>query len=177
MSLAQRSQPRILAEPGSPALFLTLRALPVSDLRPALERLAAAVDLDHAVLGLGAPLVAALVDGPDGQGGASFVSVQRWIHDSDAPESAHIRRTVQEKMGFLLRRSMPWGSVAEHGLAFVANAADPDVFLGQLERMAGKADGIVDGINRFSRAVSGGLYGCPPVQDGALDMRVLGGSL
>ena len=40
--------------------------------------------------------------------------------------------------------------------------------------MAGKDDGIVDGLYRFTRAVSGGYYWCPPIlEDGALDLRAV----
>ena len=131
--------------------------------------------------------------------GGSFALFQRWVHDlgaldalgpagrdatlgrrlldneeiADAPESAHVKRTAQEEVGFLLRRSQPWGDLGAHGLAFLAYAADPEVFLAHLRRMTGAEDGTVDALFRVSRPLSGGLYWCPPLRDGALDLRAL----
>ena len=34
-------------------------------------------------------------------------------------------------------------------------------------------DGIVDGLFRFTRPLTGGFYWCPPVADGRLDLRAL----
>ncbi|MFO0591059.1 MAG: Dyp-type peroxidase [Polyangiaceae bacterium] len=138
-----------------------------------------------------------------GLDGASFVSVQRWIHDlarfdamtpeardhaigrriedneemASAPASAHVKRSAQESFdppAFMLRRSMPYGTVAEHGLYFIAFGATVDPFERVLRRMAGLDDGIVDGLMRFSRAVTGGHYFCPPLHEGRLDLRALG---
>lgn len=289
--LADLAQPRILANPTSPALFLSIGVCGPVDPRPALLALAQALDLDRAVLGVGAPLVsaldasvpglrgfepvvgrgvawpaaqgalwlalyggddgtllheardlmdrlgpgfeiddaipayqhregrdlsgfidgtanpvgeeaveAALHEGAPGLAGGSFVSTQRWVHDldalkamdqsardlmigrrnsdneeiEDAPESAHVKRTAQEEVGFLLRRSMPWGSVSRAGLVFIAYSRHPDVFLRHARRMVGLEDGVVDALYQLSRPVSGGLYWCPPVLDGRLDLRALG---
>ncbi|MDB4957944.1 MAG: hypothetical protein JWO36_5513 [Myxococcales bacterium] len=138
-----------------------------------------------------------------GLDGSSFVAVQRWVHDlarldrlpqdardnlvgrdrvsneelADAPASAHVKRAAQESFepsGFMVRRSMPWGSTTEHGLYFVAYGATLDPFERVLRRMAGLDDGIVDGLSHFTRAVSGGYYWCPPVANGVLDLRALG---
>jgi porphyrinogen peroxidase len=137
-----------------------------------------------------------------GEGG-TFVATQRWIHDlgaferlsqqarndvigrdqisneelAAAPPSAHVKRTAQESYdppAFLLRRSMPWGDVRENGLYFVAYAATLDSFERQLRRMAGLEDGVSDALLRFSRAVTGGYFWCPPLADGKLDLRALG---
>ncbi len=137
-----------------------------------------------------------------GLDGSSFVASQRWIHDlagfakmtttecdhvigrrlsdneeiEDAPTFAHVKRSAQESFdppAFMLRRSMPWGNLAEHGLQFVAFGATFDAYERVLRRMAGLEDGIVDGLLRFSRAVSGGYYWCPPVKDGRLDLSAL----
>lgn len=135
--------------------------------------------------------------------GSSFVAVQRWIHDlsrfermtpkerdfvigrnretneelADAPASAHVKRSAQESFtpaAFMLRRSMPWGSVHEHGLYFVAYGASFDAFEAVLRRMAGVEDGVADALAKFTHPVSGGYYWCPPVKDGRLDLtRVL----
>jgi putative iron-dependent peroxidase len=139
-----------------------------------------------------------------GLDGGSFVAVQRWVHDldaadrmtvaarahaigrdpetneelADAPASAHVKRTEQESFadppGHIVRRSMPYGGIREHGLAFVAYGESLDRFERQLRRMAGRDDGVPDGLLSFSRAVSGGYYFCPPVLDGRLDLRAFG---
>lgn len=147
--------------------------------------------------------VAIIAGRGDGLDGGSFVSAQRWIHDlarldrmsqdardqaigrrlhdneeiADAHPSAHVKRSAQESFdppAFMLRRSMPWGGVAEHGLYFVAFGATVDPFERVLRRMGGLDDGITDGLLRFSRAVSGGHYFCPPVRGESLDLRALG---
>jgi putative iron-dependent peroxidase len=139
-----------------------------------------------------------------GGAGGSFVATQRWIHDlggferlpqaarndvigrdqtsneelASAPLSAHVKRTAQEGFDpptFLLRRSMPWGDIREHGLYFVAYAATLDSFERQLRHMAGLDDGISDALLKFSRAVTGGYFWCPPVTGSKLDLRALGG--
>lgn len=139
-----------------------------------------------------------------GLAGGSFVAVQRWVHElgrlealtpserdhvfgrsratneelADAPASAHVKRTAQESFeppAFMLRRSMPWGSVDEHGLYFVAYGATLDPFERALRRMVGLDDGVVDALLRFSSARSGGYYWCPPLADGQLALTAVGG--
>jgi putative iron-dependent peroxidase len=141
--------------------------------------------------------------GAPGRAGGSFVATQRWIHDlggferlsqtarndvigrdqqsndelASAPLSAHVKRTAQESYdppAFVLRRSMPWGDVREHGLYFVAYAATLDHFERQLRRMAGLDDGVPDALLKMSRAVTGGYFWCPPVAANHLDLRALG---
>jgi putative iron-dependent peroxidase len=144
---------------------------------------------------------AAIVRGAgSGLDGSSFVAVQRWVHALDqlsrmaaqardavigrslatneelehAPPSAHVKRAAQESFdppAFMVRRSMPWGGVDQHGLYFVAYGESLDRFERVLRRMSGAEDGIVDGLLSFSRAVSGGYYWCPPVDArGRLDL-------
>jgi putative iron-dependent peroxidase len=145
-----------------------------------------------------AAVAAAIVqDGP--VAGSSFVAVQVWVHDlgrfeahspkerdliigreaesneeiEDAPESAHVKRTAQEDFdppAFMLRRSMPWAGVDKEGLEFVSFVDGPDKFTRMMQRMCGHEDGIVDGLFKFSRPVTGGFYWCPPVKDGKLDL-------
>lgn len=147
---------------------------------------------------------AAIVSGSrPGLDGSSFVAVQQWIHDldhfetlpqgerdtiigrrlsdnselTDAPASAHIKRTEQESFdpqAFVLRRSMPWADANGEGLYFVAFGKTLDPFEVQLRRMTGQGDGIIDGLFRFSRPVSGSYFWCPPVRDGRLDLTALG---
>lgn len=129
--------------------------------------------------------------------GSSCVAVQRWIHDlggfeklspaqrnhvfgrdratneelADAPPSAHVKRSAQEDFeppAFMVRRSMPYGTVTEHGLYFVAYGRTFEAFAAVLHRMIGRDDGVVDGLFQFSRPVSGGYYWCPPITDGRL---------
>jgi len=138
-----------------------------------------------------------------GLDGGSFVAAQRWVHDldrlgrmtqaqrdeavgrrrdtneemGDAPVSAHVKRAAQESYdppAFMVRRSMPYGTVREHGLFFVAYGCTLDAFERVLRRMAGMEDGIHDGLSTFTRAVSGGYYFCPPVRGERLDLSVLG---
>jgi putative iron-dependent peroxidase len=150
-----------------------------------------------------AAIDAAVVAGAGaGLDGASFVAVQRWVHDlaaldrleaaardrligrnresnvelEDAPASAHVRRSAQESFdppAFMVRRSMPYGTVHEHGLYFVAYVAALSAFERMMRRMAGLDDGVVDGVFGFSRPVSGGYYWCPPVEGERLDLRAL----
>jgi len=126
--------------------------------------------------------------------GSSFVAVQQWIHDldafellsqgdrdqiigrrlsdneelDDAPPSAHVKRTEQESFepeAFVVRRSLPWTDGPEHGLMFVAFGRTLEAFERQLRRMVGLDDGVVDGLFRFTRPITGGYYWCPPVDD------------
>ncbi len=149
-------------------------------------------------------LQAAVVRGQGaGLDGGSFVAVQKWVHDlarldkmsqhakdhlfgrgqetneelDDAPASAHVKRAAQESFeptAFMLRKSMPWGNAREHGLYFVSYGASFSAFERVLRRMAGLDDGITDGLLQFSRAVSGGFYFCPPMENGRYDLRALG---
>jgi putative iron-dependent peroxidase len=150
-----------------------------------------------------AAVAAALVgEGTDGLHGGSFAAIQQWQHDldgfaalpaqeqdhiigrrksdneelEDAPESAHVKRTAQESFApeaFVVRRSMPWVEGDLAGLMFLAFGYSLDAFEVQLRRMSGLEDGIVDGLYRMSRPITGGYYWCPPLKDGRLDLRAL----
>jgi putative iron-dependent peroxidase len=135
--------------------------------------------------------------------GSSFVAVQQWVHDldhfetltqderdniigrrlsdneelDDAPASAHVKRTAQESFApeaFVVRRSMPWADATGEGLMFVAFGKSLDAFEAQLRRMTGQEDGLVDGLFRFTRPISGSYFWCPPLADGNLDLSALG---
>lgn len=138
-----------------------------------------------------------------GLDGSSFVATQQWLHDfdafaalttseadnsigrrlsdnvelTDAPESAHVKRTAQESFdpeAFMLRRSMPWAiPESEGGLFFVAFGKSLDAFEAQLARMIGDEDGISDALFNFTRPISGSHFWCPPMHDGKLDLRAL----
>jgi putative iron-dependent peroxidase len=132
--------------------------------------------------------------------GGSFVAAQRWIHDlarlesfsardrdrlvgrdlasnaelADAPATAHVKRAEQESFdppAFMVRRSMPYGGVVEHGLYFVSYVAALHAFERMMRRMVGLDDGLVDGLFQFTRPISGGYYWCPPVSGAHLDLR------
>jgi putative iron-dependent peroxidase len=139
----------------------------------------------------------------EGLDGSSFVAVQQWVHDldrfeakstqeqdhtigrrrigneeiEDAPTSAHIKRAAQESFdpaAFVLRRSMPWTDDCGAGLVFVAFGASFDPFEALLRRMVGADDGIVDALFTFTRPISGAFFWCPGMQDGRLNLRLLG---
>jgi putative iron-dependent peroxidase len=146
---------------------------------------------------------AVIAGGPTGVKGGSFVAVQRYVHDlerfqgldaaardaiigrraetndeiPDAVATAHVKRSAQESFdppAFMLRRSMPWGGLREHGLYFVAYVESLDRFERVLRRMAGLEDGQLDGLLGITRAISGGYYFCPPLaDDGTLDLRAI----
>ncbi len=144
--------------------------------------------------------VALVAEGPGAKG--SFLAFQRWVHDvvffaglppgeqdhtigrsritneelPDAPESAHVKRAAQESFSpeaFMLRRSMPWGSATEHGLAFVAYGASLDPYEAVLRRMCGLEDGIADALFKFTRPLSGGYYFCPPRRGDRFDLSAV----
>ncbi len=95
----------------------------------------------------------------------------------DAPPSAHVKRTAQERFtpqAFVVRRSMPWAEGNVGGLVFVAFAASFDPFEAQLRRMLGLDDGVVDALFGFTRPESGAYYWCPAMAGGRLDLRPLG---
>uniref|UniRef100_UPI003CC92235 Dyp-type peroxidase PROSS variant n=1 Tax=Pseudomonas putida TaxID=303 RepID=UPI003CC92235 len=134
--------------------------------------------------------------------GSSFAAFQLWKHDldyfkslpqaeqdniigrrlsdneelDDAPESAHVKRTAQESFepeAFMVRRSMSWADGRGAGLAFVALGHSFDAFEVQLRRMSGLEDGIIDGLYRFSRPLTGGYYWCPPMSETGVDLSAL----
>ena len=96
------------------------------------------------------------------------------LDDDAKPPYAHIARVVIEEDGEELeiyRRSVPYGTVNEHGLYFVAFSADPTRFEKMLRRMFGASgDGQHDRLTEFTRPVSGSLYFVPSVEE-------LGGAL
>ena len=87
------------------------------------------------------------------------------LSDADKPASAHIARVEVEIDGKelqIFRRSVPYGTVGEHGLYFVAFSADPSRFDFLLARMFGAhGEGPPDRLTEFSRPVSGAYYFAP----------------
>lgn len=84
------------------------------------------------------------------------------------PPTAHIARVeIADEAGVELpiyRRSVPYGTLAEHGLMFVAFAADRARVDRMLARMFGlDPDGLHDRLTDFSRPVTGAFYFAPPL--------------
>jgi putative iron-dependent peroxidase len=82
------------------------------------------------------------------------------------PPSAHIARVeISDENGQELpiwRRSVPYGTLTEHGLYFVAFSSDRPRFDRMLARMFGTdEDGRHDRLMDFSRPVSGAYYFAP----------------
>ena len=75
-------------------------------------------------------------------------------------QDAHIARVELGDDDEIFRRSVPYGSVVEHGLYFVAFSADPSRYDRMLARMFG-IDGPRDRLTDFSRPVSAGYYFAP----------------
>jgi porphyrinogen peroxidase len=89
------------------------------------------------------------------------------LDDDVKPPTAHIARVVIEEDGEeleIFRRSVPYGTVAEHGLVFVAFSAESRRFELMLERMFGRDDGLHDRLTEFSRPVSGAYYFVPSIE-------------
>ncbi len=87
------------------------------------------------------------------------------LSDAEKPPDAHIARVEIEEDGDeleIFRRSVPYGTVDEHGLYFVGFSADPARFDRMLARMFGlSGDGVHDRLTEFSRPVSGAYYFAP----------------
>jgi putative iron-dependent peroxidase len=84
---------------------------------------------------------------------------------TEMPDTAHISR-VQTSVGGreleIFRRSVPYGTVREHGLNFVAFSAERSRYDRMLARMFGLTpDGLRDRLTDFSRPVSGAYYFAP----------------
>jgi porphyrinogen peroxidase len=82
------------------------------------------------------------------------------------PPTAHISRVqVDDEQGEeleLFRRSVPYGTVSERGLCFVAFSAERARFDILLARMFGTSgDGVADRLTEFSRPVAGACYFAP----------------
>lgn len=91
------------------------------------------------------------------------------LDDDVKPTDAHIARVViddddGEELE-IYRRSVPYGTVREHGLFFLAFSADPTRFDRMLARMFGTADGVRDRILDFSTPLSGAYYFAPALAD------------
>lgn len=122
--------------------------------------------------------------------GGSVLLLQKWRHDAaawnalpkvdqeaaigrtkidsieleDAPTSAHVTRTDQDKYGHIFRRNTPYGTVLDHGTMFVGFAAARSPLHRMLESMAGTT-GDRDALTRYSQPLSGAYYFVPALED------------
>lgn len=91
----------------------------------------------------------------------------RELDDEHKPANAHIARAeIADEHGDELpiyRRSVPYGTLAEHGLYFVAFSAERERYDRMLQRIFGLAEGPRDRLMDFTRAVSGAYYFAPPL--------------
>ena len=91
------------------------------------------------------------------------------LSDDEKPPTAHIARVTIEEDGEeleIFRRSVPYGTVEEYGLYFVAFSADPSRYDRMLARMFGTSgDGVHDRLIEFSRPVSGAYYFAPSLNE------------
>ena len=85
------------------------------------------------------------------------------------PVDSHVSRTDVKVDGTamkILRRSSPYGGVAEHGLYFVGFACEQRRLQIQIERMFGVAgDGLSDRLIDFSRAEASSYWFVPSIED------------
>jgi putative iron-dependent peroxidase len=90
------------------------------------------------------------------------------LPDDVKPPTAHIARVVIEEGGEeleILRRSVPYASLVEEGLHFVAFAADPATFEKMLRRMFEPDDQAThDHLTDFSTPVTGSAWFVPSLQ-------------
>jgi len=89
------------------------------------------------------------------------------LDDDVKRHTAHIARMVIEEDGEELeiyRRSVPYGSVTEHGLQFVSFSAEPQRFTKMLHRMFGTDDGVRDRLTAFSTPISGAYWFVPSLE-------------
>jgi porphyrinogen peroxidase len=91
------------------------------------------------------------------------------LDDDTKPPTAHIARVVVEddegEELEIFRRSLPYGTVGEHGLYFVAFSADIARFDVMLARMFGTSgDGVHDRLTEFTTPTSGAYYFAPSLE-------------
>lgn len=90
------------------------------------------------------------------------------LDEGRKPATAHIARVViEEDEGELeiYRRSVPYGTVGQHGLMFLAFSADPTRITKMLARMYGRTgDGLHDRLTEYTRPVTGATYFVPSLE-------------
>ena len=88
------------------------------------------------------------------------------MDDDTKPANAHIARVeidIDGEEAEIFRRSTPFGTLAEHGLYFLAFSAELRRFELMLHNMFGLGDGPRDRLTDFSRPESGSFFFAPSV--------------
>ena len=80
------------------------------------------------------------------------------------PSTSHVARTDQDQFGKIFRRSMPYGTVTDHGTMFVGFSADQGHLKAMLESMAGLANGERDALPRYTHPLTASYYFIPSVE-------------
>jgi len=80
--------------------------------------------------------------------------------------TSHLARTDLKEDGVdikVVRQSLPYGGMKEHGLFFISYASNPHKHEKQLNSMIGIPDGIYDRIMDFSTAITGNYWFIPSI--------------
>ena len=80
------------------------------------------------------------------------------------PRDAHVPRTTVNEGGEelpIFRRNVPYGTVTDHGTAFVGFSSDQHRLDRMLRRMAGAEDGVRDALTRYTTPLTGAYYFIP----------------
>jgi putative iron-dependent peroxidase len=72
-----------------------------------------------------------------------------------------VARTDQDVFGKIFRRSMPYGTVTDHGTMFVGFSADQRPLATMLDSMVGSAGGPRDALTKYTRPLTGAYYFVP----------------
>ena len=83
------------------------------------------------------------------------------------PADSHVARTVLEVDGEeqpIFRRNVAYGTVSDHGTAFVGFSRNQWRLEEMLRRMVGAGDGIRCALTRYVRPLTGGYYTVPAVE-------------
>ena len=133
--------------------------------------------------------VAVVEAGAPGEGG-SVLLLQQWEHDAAAweslpvsqqeqvigrrkvggkeldprPESSHVARTDQDRLGRIFRRNIGYGALAQHGTIFVGYSRDRARLEAMLRSMLGEPSGPSDRLIRFTRPLTGAYYFVPSIE-------------
>jgi putative iron-dependent peroxidase len=89
------------------------------------------------------------------------------LPEDDMPEDSHVARTeLHDAAGEelpIFRRSVPYGTLGDHGLMFVGFAQEQQRLLQMLLNMAG-IGGPRDALTRFSEPLTGSFYFVPSIE-------------
>lgn len=80
------------------------------------------------------------------------------------PETSHVARTDQERLGTIFRRNIGYGTLARHGTIFVGFSADRERLDAMLLSMITPTDGHRDGLTEFTRPLTGAYYFVPSTE-------------